>query len=225
MSPHHFPGSQLLIALALTFCNGIAHGELKWDRQRAQLAPGPADTVVEAAFGFVNAGSEPVVIEKIESSCGCTTAVLPKMAFEPGERSELAARFDTAGRRGVQTKTVTVYIKGAKEPVVLTLVVTIPDLVKLSPEVLFWTKGEVAKAKTIVCDVMPGLPVRILKVTSSDPRLPAKLDTIREGGKYTITVTPDTTLTASFALLTIEFEFKDQKKSIRSYAQVRQSPQ
>jgi len=75
---------------------------------------------------------------------------------------ELVGRFDTTGRRGVQTKTVTVSIKGAKAPVVLTLVVTIPDLVKLSPEVLFWTKGEAAKSKTIVCDVMPGLPVRIL---------------------------------------------------------------
>lgn len=214
-----------LIALALTLGSGLARGELKWDRQRAQLAPGPTETVVEATFGFVNAGREPVVIEKIESSCGCTTGTLPKMAFEPGERSELTGRFDTAGRRGVQTKTVSVFIKGAKEPVVLTLVVTIPELVKLSPEVLFWNKGEVAKPKTIVCDAMPGLPVRILKVTSSEPRLQARLETVTEGGKYTITVTPDTTLTASFALLTIEFEFKDQKKSIRSYAQVRQSPQ
>jgi hypothetical protein len=214
-----------LIALALTLGNGIAHGELKWDRQHAQLAPGPAETVVEATFGFVNAGSDRVVIEKIESSCGCTTGVLPKMTFEPGERSALVGRFDTAGRRGVQTKTVTVSIKGAKAPVVLTLVVTIPDLVKLSPEVLFWTKGEPAKPKTIVCDAMPGLPVRILKVTSTEPRIQAKLETITEGGKYAITVTPDTTATASFALLTIEFEFKDQKKSIRSYAQVRQSAQ
>ncbi len=213
------------IAVVFTLCGGFAHGELKWDRRRAELTPGPDDTVVEAEFGFVNAGREPVVIESIESSCGCATGTLPKMTFDPGERSKLMGRFDTSGRRGVQTKTVTVHIKGAKEPSVLTLVVAIPDLVKISPEILFWNKGEEAKAKTIVCDAMPGLAVRVVKVTSSEPRIQATIGTLGEGKKYTITVTPDSTATPSFAVLTIDMEFGGRKKTIRSYAQVRQPPQ
>jgi Protein of unknown function (DUF1573) len=210
-----------LLALILAFCHGIAHGELKWDRQRVELNPGPTDAFVDATFGFVNAGTEPVIVEKLEPSCGCTTATLPKMTIDPGERSQLVTRFDITGRRGLQTKTVTVHIKGEKEPVVLSLIVTIPDLVKISPALVIWEKGEAVLSKNISLQAMEGQVVKIVNVLSSEGSIKARLETVQEGRQYTISVTPGNTAAASFSVLTIEAEFQGQKKNLRAYAQVR----
>lgn len=211
-----------VIVLVLALCQGIAYGGLKWDRQKVELTSGPTDTFVDATFTFVNDGKEPVTIEKVVPSCGCTTASLPKMTIDPGERSQLVTRFDITGRRGLQTKTVTVHIKGEKTPVVLSLVVTIPDLVKMNPMLVTWEKGEDGKPKTISLLAMEGQRVNIESVSSSDTRFTARLETIRENAEYAIVVTPDTTATPCFSVLTIGVEFKGQKPSLRAYAQVKE---
>ncbi len=179
---------------------------------------------MDAKFGLLKASPDPVTIEKVESSCGCTTATLPKMTFVPGERGELCARFSTPGRRGLQTKTVSVRIHGQADPAVLTLVVTIPELVRMSHQLLVWEKGAERESKTILCDATSDMPVRIVKVASSVTSIKASLKTVSEGRQYAITVTPENTDAASFAVLTIDAEFKDQKKSLRIYAQVKRSP-
>ena len=210
------------IALVLAQCLSIAHAELKWERQRVELAPGPLDPFVEATFGFKNAGKAPVTIERLESSCGCTTVSLPKMAFDPGEQSQVVARFNLAGRHGLQTKTVTVHIKGEKDPVVLSLIVSIPDLVTIQPPLVTWETGETAEPKTISLQAMEGQTVKIVNVVSSEPNVNVKLETIREGHQYVILVTPRSTVKAGFSVLTISAEFKDQKSSLCAYAQVKQ---
>lgn len=210
--------------LALAFSHGLAFGELKWDRDRVEIKPDVMDTLVEAKFGFVNAGKDPVTIESLKSSCGCTTPSLTKMTFAPGERSEVVARFDLTGRRGLQTKTVAVQIKGEKEPAVLTLAVSIPDLLKINPTLVVWEQGESGKPKTISLQALAGVPTKVLGVVSSETRMTTRLDTVREGQEYSIIVTPDSTLTPSFSALTIQLEVKDQKRSVIAYAQVKGSP-
>lgn len=212
------------ITLALACSHGMAHGELKWDRDRVELKPQAMDTFADAKFGFVNAGKESVTIESLKASCGCTAPSLPKMTFAPGERSEVVARFDLTGRRGLQTKTVNIQILGQKEPVVLTLAVSIPDLVKMTPPLVAWEQGESGKPKTISLQAVEGMPAKVISVVSSEARMTTSLATIREGKEYSITVTPDTTLTPSFAALTIQVEVKDQKRSVIAYAQVKGTP-
>jgi hypothetical protein len=210
---------------ASLFCPGIALAELKWDRQRVELAPSALENSVDAIFGFVNAGTQPVTIEKLTPSCGCTTASLAKMTIDPGERSQIVARFDITGRRGVQTKTVTVHIKDEKEPVILTLTVTISDLLKIDPPLVAWEQGEAGKPKTVSLRAFEALPVKVVNVVSSETRFTAKLETVRENGEYVIVVTPDTTATPGFAVLSFDVEARDQKKSLRAYAQVKGTPQ
>ncbi len=212
------------IALAFACSHGMAHGELKWDRDRVELKPDAMDTFAEAKFGFVNAGKESVTIESLKASCGCTTPSLPKMTFAPGERSEVVARFDLTGRRGLQTKTVNVQIQGQKEPVVLTLAVSIPDMLKINPPLVVWEQGESGKPKTVSLQAMESMPSKVISVVSSESRMTTSLTTIQEGKDYSITVTPDTTLTPSFAALTIQVEVKGQKRSVIAYAQVKGTP-
>ena len=211
-----------LVALLCALCHSIANGELKWDRQRVELAPGPTDPFVDATFGFINAGTAPVTVERLESFCDCATASLPKMTIGPGERSEIKTRFNIGNRRGLQTKTVTVHIKGEAEPVILSLVVSIPELVKMLPQMVAWQLGETPKPKTISLQAAQGQPVKIVKVVSSEPNMKVKLETIREGQEYAIVVTPQSTAKAGFSVLTISAEYKDQKPSLSAYAHVKQ---
>ena len=112
---------------------------------------------------------------------------------------------------------------GEKAPVILSLVVSIPDLVKILPQLVVWEKGEPARPKTITLNAMEGESVKIDSVLSSDGRFKAKLETIREGHQYAIVVTPGTTKEVSFSVLTINADFKGQKPVVRAYAQVKET--
>ena len=213
---------KLLLAILLCASGGLPlHAELKWDTQKAELSPQPGDAFVETKFGFVNAGQTAVVIDSVQSSCGCMIATLAKTTYAPGERGEILARFNIGDRRGVNSKSIRVAIKGEPEPTVLTLVVTIPEPARITPAMLVWEKGEAGKAKTISVQAQPNQPVRVLKVISSTPNFTAAVETIQEAQEYRITVTPQNTETPGFALLSIETLLLGQKKTLAAYAQIK----
>lgn len=215
MKVHFFP----LIACVLACVP--AHAELKWDLQKAELSPSPIDTSADAKFGFVNVGATPVTIETVQSSCGCTVPTLEQKTFAPGERGEIGARFIIGDRRGVQNKAIRVGIQGEREPTVLTLVVTIPDPVRITPTMLTWERGEASTPKTITVQAQPNQPVRILKVTATHPNMDARFETIKESAKYRITVTPKSTDAPGFVLLTIDTLLMGQPRAFSSYLQIK----
>jgi hypothetical protein len=45
---------------------------------------GPGQASYTAEFAFENAGDEPVTIESVRTSCGCTAAELEKAVYRPG---------------------------------------------------------------------------------------------------------------------------------------------
>ncbi|WP_128547708.1 DUF1573 domain-containing protein [Larkinella soli] len=64
---------------------------------------------VERNFAFKNEGEFPLIINNIQTSCGCTTPEWPRKPIGPGEKSSIRVRFNSQGKRGEQNKTVTVY--------------------------------------------------------------------------------------------------------------------
>jgi len=190
-----------------------------------ELAAKLGDAYAEAKFGFINNGREPVMIDAVKSSCGCTTTRLAKQTIGPGERGEVSARFEFGQRRGVQTKTISVSVKGEERPTVLTLVVAIPDLVRIDPGIVIWEKGATAETREIVLTAMPGLPTRVTGVVSSDSRIQATVETIKESSEYVLKITPKTTELPVFAILNIQSEWQGQKKVFPAYAQIRRPVQ
>lgn len=65
--------------------------------------------IVEHTFKFKNTGKTSLLINDVRTGCGCTTPVWPKDPVPPGESSEVIVRFDTKGRSGRQTKSVTLF--------------------------------------------------------------------------------------------------------------------
>ncbi len=59
---------------------------------------------VSYEFVFENQGDAPLVIEKVETSCGCTAALLSEKKIEPGKKGKVKATFDTQAYGGRVTK-------------------------------------------------------------------------------------------------------------------------
>jgi hypothetical protein len=64
---------------------------------------------VEHTFRFQNAGDEPLIIDRVRSSCGCTAALLSTKIIAAGDVAELKATFDSARFRGAVVKTIYLY--------------------------------------------------------------------------------------------------------------------
>jgi hypothetical protein len=69
-------------------------------------------------FIFDNKGTGDLVITSASTTCGCTVPKYDKKPIPPGSNGNLEVVFDTSGRDGMQTKTITVK-SNAKIPVVL----------------------------------------------------------------------------------------------------------
>jgi len=71
---------------------------------------------LEVAFRFRNTGDKPLVIERVQPSCGCTVAEQPKEPIQPGQEGQIKASFNSEGRVGTNHKTLFVYanMKDAK---------------------------------------------------------------------------------------------------------------
>lgn len=69
-------------------------------------------------FKFTNTGKEPLIIQNVRSSCGCTIAQRPSKPILPGETESIKVRYDTR-RLGVFHKTITVSSNADNASVVL----------------------------------------------------------------------------------------------------------
>jgi len=56
--------------------------------------------VVTHEFAFRNEGGAPLVIEKIETTCGCAAALVSEKRIGPGKEGKVKATFDTRGYQG-----------------------------------------------------------------------------------------------------------------------------
>ena len=63
---------------------------------------------VQHKYKFKNTGKEPLVISNAKGSCGCTVPQWPKEPIGVGEEGEILVEFDSKGKSGNQTKTVTI---------------------------------------------------------------------------------------------------------------------
>jgi len=72
-------------------------------------------------FKFSNGGSEPLIINKAEGSCGCTVPQWPKEPIMKGQTSAIKVTFNSTGKLGMQDKTVTISSNAKENPMVIHL--------------------------------------------------------------------------------------------------------
>lgn len=67
-----------------------------------------ADGRVSVDFVFENQGNAPLVISKVQASCGCTTPAWTKSPVEPGQKGKITVTYNPAGRPGNFNKSISV---------------------------------------------------------------------------------------------------------------------
>jgi hypothetical protein len=73
---------------------------------------------VSCTFTFENKGTGNLIVKSASTTCGCTIPKYDKKPIAPGGSGTLEVIFDTTGKNGMQTKTITVN-SNASKPVVL----------------------------------------------------------------------------------------------------------
>ena len=68
----------------------------------------PEGTKVNHQFRFKNEGEHPLHITRVKPSCGCTSPSFSEDPVPPGGEGFIDITFDSQGRAGLQTKTITV---------------------------------------------------------------------------------------------------------------------
>ncbi len=92
---------------------------------------------VSHTFEFTNTGGEPLIINKVRSSCGCTVPEWSKKPIPPGGKGFIKATYNASHRPGKFTKTITINSNAINSVIVLRI------------------KGEVIPKKKTLKDLYP----------------------------------------------------------------------
>ena len=103
-----------LLVAALFISFSINAQEFKFDKETINYGKIEKDSNGERIFIFTNVGDEPLIIKRIQSSCGCTVPKKPEKPIMPGEKGEIKVSYAT-NRVGGFSKSITIY-SNAKNP-------------------------------------------------------------------------------------------------------------
>lgn len=86
----------------------------------------------QRTFVVKNTGNKPLIISKVQTSCGCTTPSYPKKPIMPGKTAEIVIKYDTQ-RVGPFQKSISVYSNALETPrKVLKITGTVEGALKVS---------------------------------------------------------------------------------------------
>lgn len=98
------------------------NSEFKFETETYDFGKIPQGTPVTYEFKFENIGTEPLIISKVESTCGCTVPDYTKTPIKPGEQGSVSVTFNAAQaapfskmvtiRSNAKTPVKALYIKG-----------------------------------------------------------------------------------------------------------------
>lgn len=106
----------ILLFIVTGFSSAIAQNVAKFEFKSEVIDYGDIEKGSDGVrvFQFKNIGTEPLIIENVYSSCGCTVPSWTKEAIAPGKSGEIQVKYDT-NRVGPIRRTITIY-SNADEP-------------------------------------------------------------------------------------------------------------
>lgn len=89
---------------------------VKYDAESFDFGDIKPGSKVEHTFNLSNEGKKELIIRDVKSSCGCTAVSPSKNIVASGESVPLKVTFDSTGKNGRQSKTITVITNDPKNP-------------------------------------------------------------------------------------------------------------
>ncbi|UPL47836.1 DUF1573 domain-containing protein [Hymenobacter sublimis] len=105
----------------------VAGPQIQFEEMKYDFGSIKTGDVVEHTFKFKNVGTQPLVISNIGVSCGCTTPDWTKEPVMPGKSGTVTAKFNSAGKMGIQNKVLTIESNSAGGNAMVSLVGDVKD--------------------------------------------------------------------------------------------------
>jgi hypothetical protein len=86
---------------------------LEFNKTTYEFGTIPQGTPAEAEFVFTNTGKEPLIIQRVNAACGCTTPYYTQEPVAPGKTGVIKATYNAAAPGGFN-KPVTVIYNGGQ---------------------------------------------------------------------------------------------------------------
>lgn len=215
---------------ALFLAVAPASAEMVFETQVVEVTVKPDQKVVTGIFPF-KIENGPATVVNYEAKCTCLMARLEplqpdrsvKLDWKEGESGQVMTRFDTTRFMGTVEKAIELNLKGREGPVILTVRIHVPELIKMEPSSLKWDKGAAAEEKVMKITINHDKPIHIVKDAGNNDKIfPYKLVTIRDGWEYEIRITPTDTSQSGMGMisLTTDSEFSRFKRAA-AYAVIR----
>ena len=149
--------------------------------------------VVNHVFEFTNAGNQLLEIQDVWTSCGCTAATNWTRKVEPAKSGKIPIIFDSAGRAGPVTKTVSVACNDPAQPkLVLQFTATIWKPIDAIPTIAAFNFGpDFQTNESRIIQLVSNLeePVSISKPVCTNSAFRAELKTLKQGKEFELQVT------------------------------------
>jgi len=143
----------------------------------------------QVVFPFTNTGRDPLIIGEVKSTCGCTVPELTKKTYLPGESGEITINYNPKGKRGNDSRSVTIQTNDSTQPTVrLTIKAHVQQLVILEPTMLQF--GQVDKGKSKQMELFVGGRTDDFKVSLATSNMP-DVYTIEVGDTEVRQIGPD----------------------------------
>jgi len=94
---------------------------ISFDKDVLDLGTLKMGEIGEGSVLITNQGKTDLVIYSAQGSCGCTVPETPREPIKPGQSYEMKVTFDSAGKPGLQQKTVTLTTNTAQGREVFTV--------------------------------------------------------------------------------------------------------
>lgn len=140
-------------------------------------------TPVKHIFRLKNAGTAPLAINAVRTSCGCTAAQPTKSQLLPGEESSIAVSFDTRADHGPATRTITVFTNDPNhQQLQLTMRGDVKVQVEASPSLVMFERikrGTEPSLQVTLTDEMPDRTFKVGPITNANPDIKVASQPIR----------------------------------------------
>lgn len=107
----------LVVMLVFGLTAVMAQAEIKFEKINQDLGTFSEEKPVKSAvFTFTNVGNQPLVINQVVASCGCTVPRYDKKPIAPGQKGTISVTYNGTGKfPGHFKKSITVRTNGKTE--------------------------------------------------------------------------------------------------------------
>jgi len=95
--------------------------EIQFEEESHEFGNIKEGTMATYEFKFKNTGKEPLILSNVQASCGCTTPSWTREPIAPGKTGTVTATYNSNGRPGAFSKSITVTSNSKSGQKVLTI--------------------------------------------------------------------------------------------------------